>query len=116
MRVSRISNDRRARLYAISLICGLSVLASQVHAETPLTHLATRSCMSMTSTWPEATTAPESAQRVRAALPRRIYMVMTFAGGIPLKRSGKVVGAVGVSGGSGAQDQAVAEAGASAFG
>jgi len=41
--------------------------------------------------------------------------VMIFAGGIPLKRGGKVQGAVGVSGGSGAQDQAVAEAGAAAF-
>ena len=41
--------------------------------------------------------------------------IMIFAGGIPLKRDGKVVGAVGVSGGSGAQDHAVAEAGASAF-
>jgi uncharacterized protein GlcG (DUF336 family) len=41
--------------------------------------------------------------------------VMIFAGGIPLKRDGKVVGAIGVSGGSGAQDQAVAEAGAAAF-
>jgi uncharacterized protein GlcG (DUF336 family) len=41
--------------------------------------------------------------------------IMIFAGGIPLKRDGKVVGAVGVSGGSGAQDQAVAEAGALAF-
>src|SRR3982075_3729883 len=41
--------------------------------------------------------------------------IMIFAGGIPLKRDGKVVGAVGVSGGSGAQDQTVAEAGASAF-
>src|SRR2546427_11896477 len=38
--------------------------------------------------------------------------VMVFAGGIPLKRSGKVVGAVGVSGSSGEQDHAVAEAGA----
>jgi uncharacterized protein GlcG (DUF336 family) len=38
-----------------------------------------------------------------------------FAGGIPLKRDGKVVGAVGVSGGSGDQDHAVAEAGAKAF-
>ena len=36
--------------------------------------------------------------------------VMIFAGGIPLRRAGKVVGAVGVSGGSGEQDQAVAEA------
>jgi uncharacterized protein GlcG (DUF336 family) len=41
--------------------------------------------------------------------------VMIFAGGIPLKRAGKVVGAVGVSGGSGEQDQSVAEAGAAAF-
>jgi uncharacterized protein GlcG (DUF336 family) len=41
--------------------------------------------------------------------------VMIFAGGIPLKRDGKVVGGIGVSGGSGEQDQAVAEAGAAAF-
>lgn len=41
--------------------------------------------------------------------------VMIFAGGIPLKRDGKVVGAIGVSGGSGKQDQTVAEAGAAAF-
>jgi uncharacterized protein GlcG (DUF336 family) len=41
--------------------------------------------------------------------------VMIFAGGVPLKREGKVVGAVGVSGGSGKQDHAVAEAGAGAF-
>ncbi len=41
--------------------------------------------------------------------------VMIFAGGVPLKRAGKVVGAIGVSGGSGEQDQVVAEAGAGAF-
>jgi uncharacterized protein GlcG (DUF336 family) len=41
--------------------------------------------------------------------------VMIFAGGVPLQRGGQVVGAVGVSGGSGAQDQAVAEAAAAAF-
>ncbi len=41
--------------------------------------------------------------------------IMIFAGGVPLKREGRVAGAVGVSGGSGAQDQAVAEAGAAAF-
>jgi uncharacterized protein GlcG (DUF336 family) len=41
--------------------------------------------------------------------------VMIFAGGIPLKRDGKVVGAIGVSGGSGKQDHSVAEAGAEAF-
>jgi uncharacterized protein GlcG (DUF336 family) len=38
--------------------------------------------------------------------------VMIFAGGVPLKVDGKIVGAVGVSGGSGEQDQAVAEAAA----
>ena len=41
--------------------------------------------------------------------------VMIFAGGIPLKQDGKVVGAIGVSGGSGEQDHAVAEAGAAAL-
>ena len=41
--------------------------------------------------------------------------IMIFAGGIPLKRAGKVVGAIGVSGGSGEQDHAVAEAGAAVF-
>jgi uncharacterized protein GlcG (DUF336 family) len=41
--------------------------------------------------------------------------VMIFAGGVPLKRGDQVVGAVGVSGGLGKQDQAVAEAGAAAF-
>ena len=41
--------------------------------------------------------------------------IMIFAGGIPLKRDGKVVGAIGVSGGSGTQDHEVAEAGAAAF-
>lgn len=41
--------------------------------------------------------------------------VMIFAGGIPLKRGNVVVGAIGVSGGLGKQDQAVAEAGAEAF-
>lgn len=41
--------------------------------------------------------------------------VMIFAGGIPLKRGNEVVGAIGVSGGMGKQDHAVAEAGAEAF-
>lgn len=41
--------------------------------------------------------------------------VMIFAGGMPLKRDGKVVGAIGVSGGSGEQDHSVAMAGAEAF-
>jgi uncharacterized protein GlcG (DUF336 family) len=41
--------------------------------------------------------------------------IMIFAGGIPLKFRGKVVGAIGVSGGSGEQDHAVAQVGADAF-
>jgi len=41
--------------------------------------------------------------------------VVIFAGGIPLKRDGKVVGAVGVSGGDGDQDTKVAEAAAAAL-
>ena len=41
--------------------------------------------------------------------------VMIFAGGIPLKRGNVVVGAIGVSGGMGKQDQAVAESGVEAF-
>jgi uncharacterized protein GlcG (DUF336 family) len=36
-------------------------------------------------------------------------------GGIPLKQNGQVVGAIGVSGGSGEQDHSVAEAGAAAL-
>ncbi len=41
--------------------------------------------------------------------------IMIFAGGIPLKRGDRVIGAIGVSGGSGEQDHAVAEAGAIVF-
>ena len=41
--------------------------------------------------------------------------LITFAGGIPLERGGAIVGAIGVSGGSVEQDQAVAEAGVEAF-
>ncbi|NMO04033.1 heme-binding protein [Gordonia sp. TBRC 11910] len=41
--------------------------------------------------------------------------VAIFAGGIPLVRDGVVVGAIGVSGGSGEQDHSVAEAGAAAL-
>ena len=40
--------------------------------------------------------------------------IVIFAGGIPLTRNGEVIGAIGVSGGSGEQDQAVAQAGAKA--
>src|ERR1700716_4529498 len=41
--------------------------------------------------------------------------IMIFAGGVPLRSNGQVVGAIGVSGGSGSQDQEVATSGASAL-
>ncbi len=41
--------------------------------------------------------------------------VIIFAGGIPLKAGGLVLGAIGVSGGTPDQDHEVAEAGAAAF-
>lgn len=41
--------------------------------------------------------------------------IMVFAGGIPLRHDGQVIGAVGVSGGTGEQDQTVAEAAAAGF-
>ena len=41
--------------------------------------------------------------------------VVIFAGGIPLKSDGQVVGAIGASGGRPDQDHSVAEAGATAF-
>jgi uncharacterized protein GlcG (DUF336 family) len=41
--------------------------------------------------------------------------VVIFAGGVPLKKGGRVVGGVGVSGGLADQDQTVAEAAAAAF-
>ena len=41
--------------------------------------------------------------------------VMIFAGGMPIKLNGQIAGAVGVSGGSGEQDQAVAEAAVAAL-
>jgi uncharacterized protein GlcG (DUF336 family) len=40
---------------------------------------------------------------------------MIFAGGVPLRRDGEVVGAVGVSGGDGEQDTEIAEAAVAAF-
>ena len=41
--------------------------------------------------------------------------VIVFAGGIPLTVGGRIVGAIGVSGGTVDQDQEVAEAGVAAF-
>jgi uncharacterized protein GlcG (DUF336 family) len=41
--------------------------------------------------------------------------VVIFAGGVPLSRDGVIVGGLGVSGGSGEQDQSVALAGQAAL-
>jgi uncharacterized protein GlcG (DUF336 family) len=41
--------------------------------------------------------------------------IMIFAGGVPLRHNGQIVGAVGVSGGTGEQDKAVAKAAATAM-
>jgi uncharacterized protein GlcG (DUF336 family) len=66
----------------------------------------------------------ETAQLAKTAQPGQQFFgihgsnngrVMIFAGGIPLQRNGSVVGAIGVSGGSGDQDQAVATAGVTVF-
>src|SRR3712207_6545582 len=48
--------------------------------------------------------------------PTNAGRIVIFAGGVPLVRAGDVVGALGVGGGSGAQDEEVAEAGVAAFG
>ena len=42
--------------------------------------------------------------------------IMIFGGGIPLKRGGEIIGAIGVSGGKGDQDPTVAAAGVAACG
>lgn len=41
--------------------------------------------------------------------------IMIFAGGVPLRHDGQIVGAVGVSGGTGEQDKTVAKAAAAAM-
>ena len=41
--------------------------------------------------------------------------IVTFAGGVPVKSGGTVIGAVGASGGTVDQDQQVVEAAAAAF-
>jgi len=63
--------------------------------------------------WQSTGNLESAANGGRAALLSSGYVVMQ--GGIPLKVDGKVVGAIGVSGGNKDQDEAVAKAGAAAF-
>ncbi len=63
--------------------------------------------------WQSTGNLESAANGGRAALLSSGYVVMQ--GGIPLKVDGRVVGAIGVSGGNKDQDEAVAKAGAAAF-
>jgi uncharacterized protein GlcG (DUF336 family) len=66
-----------------------------------------------TSAWTEALAMHSPA--VRNGLPLRPRMVC-FGGGLPLRHQGRLIGGIGVSGGSEEQDQACARAGVLAIG
>jgi uncharacterized protein GlcG (DUF336 family) len=66
-----------------------------------------------TSAWTRALESHSAA--VREGLPRRARMVC-FGGGLPIRYDGKLVGGIGVSGGSEEEDEACARAGLSAIG
>jgi uncharacterized protein GlcG (DUF336 family) len=66
-----------------------------------------------TSAWTGALESHSVA--VREGLPRRSRMVC-FGGGLPLRHQGRVIGGIGVSGGSEDQDEACARAGVTAIG
>jgi uncharacterized protein GlcG (DUF336 family) len=66
-----------------------------------------------TGAWTEALMAHSPA--VRAGIPLRPRMVC-FGGGLPLRHEGRVIGGIGVSGGSEQEDEACARAGVTAIG
>ena len=66
-----------------------------------------------TARWSEALKSHSEA--VREGIPRRPRMVC-FGGGLPLRHNGKLIGGLGVSGGSEQQDEACARAGLEAIG
>ena len=66
-----------------------------------------------TSAWTKALESHSAA--VREGLPRRFRMVC-FGGGLPIRYDGKLVGGIGVSGGSEEEDEACARAGLAAIG
>ena len=66
-----------------------------------------------TGAWTEALMAHSPA--VRAGIPLRPRMVC-FGGGLPLRHEGRLIGGIGVSGGSEQEDEACARAGLAAIG
>jgi uncharacterized protein GlcG (DUF336 family) len=66
-----------------------------------------------TGAWAEALMAASPA--VRTGIPLRPRMVC-FGGGLPLRHEGRLIGGIGVSGGSEQQDEACARAGVAAIG
>lgn len=57
----------------------------------------------------------DPAQAIRTALAAGVHRVTAMSGGIPLYVDGKLVGGIGVSGGTGREDIAVAQAAVDAF-
>jgi uncharacterized protein GlcG (DUF336 family) len=66
-----------------------------------------------TGAWSEALMAHSPA--VRTGIPMRPRMVC-FGGGLPLRHEGRLIGGIGVSGGSEQEDEACARAGVAAIG
>jgi uncharacterized protein GlcG (DUF336 family) len=66
-----------------------------------------------TRAWTEALATHSAA--VREGLPRRARMVC-FAGGLPMRHEGRLIGGIGVSGGSEDEDETCARAGLDAIG
>ena len=66
-----------------------------------------------TAAWTEVLAADSPA--VRSGIPMRPRMVC-FGGGLPLRHEGKLIGGIGVSGGSEIEDEACARAGLAAIG
>jgi uncharacterized protein GlcG (DUF336 family) len=58
-------------------------------------------------------TGPERFFGMMNLFPEQIYIL---SGGLPLKRGGQVIGAVGVAGGAAGMDEKIAEAGVTAWG
>jgi uncharacterized protein GlcG (DUF336 family) len=66
-----------------------------------------------TGVWSEALASHSPA--VRTGIPLRPRMVC-FGGGLPLRHEGRLIGGIGVSGGSEQEDEACAQAGVTAIG